>query len=335
MSDKENESSHRISAFAGDDFSPLSRAMAQIIARLILKPLLFLVDKFGLNGPLWRKVGKKMREDVVEGNDFGDYQPDANDVIVCTYPKCGTNWTMQIAHQIATRNSGEFEHIHDVVPWPDFMRQDIIVPLDDDSIRNASSTDLRVIKTHLEWERVPYSSDARYICVLRDPKDTFVSSYHFVRDIFFGPVMPSVDVWLNLFCSDGFLFVWPDHVNGYWAARELPNVMILTFEEMKADMPGVIARIAEFMGVEMDEEELARVAEKSAFAYMQGIGHKFNPPAITPLASPAQKMLRRGKSGTSGELLSAAQQRKIDEWVRTRLSELGSAVAYDEIWGQP
>ncbi len=325
---------HRKSAFSGNDFSRLSRTLAQIVAHLIIKPLLFLIDKIGLSCPLWRKIGRKMREDVVEGNDFGDYEPDARDVFICTYPKCGTNWAMQIAHQIATRAKGEYEHIHDVVPWPDFTRQDIIVPIEDDSIRAAAATGLRVIKTHLEWERIPYSVDARYICILRNPKDAFVSSYHFVRDIFFGPVMPSVDVWLDLFCSDGFPFVWPDHVNGYWAARNLPNVMILTFEEMKADMPLAISKIAEFMGVELDDEELAKVAEKSTFDYMQNIGHKFDPPAITPLASSDRKMIRRGASGSSGELLNAVQQQKIDNWTRTWLAELGGAVPYDEIWGR-
>tara|TARA_R110002096_G_scaffold391626_2_gene586527 strand:- start:1128 stop:2129 length:1002 start_codon:yes stop_codon:yes gene_type:complete len=324
---------HRKSAFSGNDFSRLSRTTAQIVAYLILKPLLILVDKIGLSGPLWRTVGREMREDVVEGSDFGDYRPGKNDVFICTYPKCGTNWAMQIAHQIATRGTGEFVHIHDVVPWPDFTRQDIILPIEDDSIRAASATGLRVIKTHLEWERIPYSSDARYICILRNPKDAFVSNYYFVRDIFFGPVMPSVDVWLDLFCSDGFPFIWPDHVNGYWAARDLSNVMILTFEELKADMPAAISKMAQFVGVELGDEELARVAEKSAFGYMQNIGYKFDPPAITPLASSDRKMIRRGASGSSGELLNTLQQRKIDDWTRARLADLGGAVPYDEIWG--
>ena len=29
----------------------------------------------------------------------------------------GTNWLMQITYQIATRGEGDFEHIHEVVPW--------------------------------------------------------------------------------------------------------------------------------------------------------------------------------------------------------------------------
>ena len=64
------------------------------------------------------------------------------------------------------RGKGEFKHIHDVVPWPDFARQDLVVLLSDDTARRAAPTGLRVIKTHLERERIPYTCDARYICIL-------------------------------------------------------------------------------------------------------------------------------------------------------------------------
>ena len=63
----------------------------------------------------------------------------------------------------------------------------LVVPLSDDTARQAAPTGLRVIKTHLEWEQIPYTPDARYICILRDPKDAFVSNYLFVRDVMFGP----------------------------------------------------------------------------------------------------------------------------------------------------
>jgi hypothetical protein len=315
------------------EFPAYARVIAHTLAYALIKPLLFIIDKVGLSDRLWKVIGRKMRQDIVEGHDFGDYQPTASDVIVCTYPKCGTNWTMQITHQIATRGAGEFKHIHDVVPWPDFLKQDLMVPLSDDSVLQASPTGLRVIKTHLEWERVPYATAARYICIVRDPKDAFVSSYHFVREVFFGPVMPSVERWLKLFCSDGFPFMWPVHVHGYWAARELPNLLILTFEETRADMPAAIKRIAEFMGVELSADEFEKVCEKSAFGYMKSIGECFNPPALTPL-SPAQRtMIRRGVSGGSGEMLDATQQQTIDDWCKSVLAELNSDVPFDTLWG--
>ena len=315
------------------EFPPLVRVFAHVLAYVLIKPIFFVVGMLGQSNRLWKAIGRKMRQDVVEGHDFGNYEPNAADVIVCTYPKCGTNWTMQIAHQIATRGRGEFKHIHDVVPWPDFLKQGLMLPLADDSMRLASPTGLRVIKTHLEWERVPYAGAARYICIMRDPKDAFVSSYHFVREVFFGPIMPSVDRWLKLFCSDGFPFVWPNHVNGYWAARDLPNMLVLTFEEMRADMPAAIDHIAKFMGVELTPDEFKIVCEKSGFNYMKGVGERFNPPGLTPLSKGQRTMIRRGVSGGSSELLNSAQQQEINTWCKSVLTELNSDVPFDSLWG--
>ena len=83
-------------------------------------------------------------------------------------PNAATNWVMQIAYQIAMRGRGEFAHIHDVVPWPDFARQDLVVPLSDDTARKAAPTGLRVIKTHLAWDRIPYNRTGALH--LRDPR---------------------------------------------------------------------------------------------------------------------------------------------------------------------
>ncbi len=311
-----------------------ARVLAQTLAWAIIKPVYFFAELAGRTDALWRWVGQKMRNDVVASHDFGDYLPGSADVIVCTFPKCGTNWTLQIAHQIATRCTGEFEHIHHVVPWPDFKHQHMIVPMDDRAVLDASPTGLRVIKTHLEFNKLPYNDNARYICILRDPKDAFVSSYHFIREIFFGPIMPPVDVWQRLYCSDGFPFDWAEHADTYWRHRDKANLLILTYEEMKADTAASIARIAHFMGVELSPEELATVAEKSSFAYMKGIGHKFSPPAMTPLAQRERTMIRRGAAGSSDELLSAAQQQAIDDRMRQRLASLGSDFPYDEYYGR-
>ena len=207
-------SAHR--PFHHDLFPACIRYPVLVLTYVLLKPLLWLVDRAGYSDRLWAALSRKMKAKMLAGHDFGDYRPSRHDVVVCTFPKCGTNWTMQIAYQIAMRGKGEFRHIHDVVPWPDFARQDLVVPLSDDTARKAAPTGLRVIETHLEWEQVPYTPDARYICILRDPKDAFVSYYPFARDVMFGPLMPAVPVWLRLFFSDAALFNWPEHLHGYW-----------------------------------------------------------------------------------------------------------------------
>jgi len=62
---------------------------------------------------------------------FGDYKATPHDVFACVYFKSGTNWLMQIATEITHRGRAEFEHIHDLVPWPDAHRPDYAVPLSD------------------------------------------------------------------------------------------------------------------------------------------------------------------------------------------------------------
>lgn len=237
-----------------------------------------------------------MRETFIGGYDFGDYRPTGRDVVVCAYPKAGQNWTMQIAVQIVTRGTGEFRHIHEVVPWPDWAKPDMVVPL-------------------------------------RDPKDAFVSSYFFIRDVIFGPLMPSVSIWLWMFCEGTMPFSWSAHVDGAWKNRHLSNVLVLTYEDMKQDLAAAVRTIAAFMGVALTRDEFAWVCEKSSFAAMKSMKHKFTPPALSPWAASTRWMLRHGESGGSSELLSVRQQRVIDDHCCADLRRLGSDFPYDEVWG--
>ena len=263
------------------------------------------------------------------------YVPAASDVVVASYFKSGTNWTMQIAVQIAYRGRAEFEHIHDLVPWPDIpSRTRYALPVDDDAPRQDCPTGLRVVKTHLPLAgELPYVPAARYIAVVRDPKDVFVSGYHFCRSMFLGRLMPSVADWLDVYLSpDTPIGSWAEHVASYWRERAKPNVLFLTYEQMRGDLPGTVDRIATFMGVQLNEDERAAVIERSTFQYMKNIGHKFEPPG-PPWAKSKGAMMRRGERGASHELLTREQQQRIDDYWRAELAALGCDFAYDEAFG--
>ena len=268
---------------------------------------------------------------------FGDYQPSEHDVLVCSYFKSGTNWTLQIAVQVAHRGHAQFEHVHDLVAWPEMpARMRFAVPVTDPGPREMSPTGLRVIKTHLPCSRVPYSQSARYICVVRDPKDVFASSYHFARDAMLGPEMPSVADWLDMYLSPDTLFgSWAEHVNGYWQIRDRPNVLFLTYEDMKADLPGAVRRIAQLMGVSLSAGEFDAVVRQSGFAHMKSIGHKFDPAGSgPPWASVQGSMIRRGERGGASEFLSNDEQRRVDAYWRAELARLNCDFPYDEAYGE-
>lgn len=203
------------------------------------------------------------------------------------------------------------------------------VPLRGGSGQAAAPTGLRVIKTHMPLDGLPCSPAARYVCVVRDPKDVFVSSYHFARAAFMGPLMPTVDAWLAAYLSaDAPGGSWARHLASAWRLRERANVLFLTYERMHSDLPAAVDGIAAFMGVELSASERSVVIERSSFADMKKIGHKFDPPGA-PWSHGRGAMIRRGERGASRELLTAQQQRRIDDHWRAELTRLGCDFAYD------
>lgn len=302
-------------------------------AQYVLGPILWLVFRpLSKLFPKWwaRTVARGMNRMLTK---FADYRPQAHDVLICSYFKSGTNWTMQIATQIAFRGHAEFEHIHDVVPWPDLpARANYAVPPTDDTARRAAPTGLRVIKTHLPLGDVPYVSEARYIAVVRDPKDVVVSSYHFTRSMGLRSLMPPVADWLDVYLSpDTPIGSWAGHLASYWRVKDRPNVLFLTYEEMRADLPGAVDRIAQFMDVELTDAERAAVIAQSQFAHMKQIGHKFDAPGAPWAVKGA--MMRRGERGASSELLDREQQQRIDAYWRAELERLGCDFPYEKTYG--
>lgn len=323
--------------------APYKRTPPPLPMRLVFVTMLFLMGAvmrvlqwFKLEGKLFAGMRERQRKQLKTGNPFNGYEPTEHDVFVVTYVKSGTNWMMQLSHQLLFRGAGEFEHIHSVVAWPDTALMGPMagyaIPLRDPRVWQASPEGKRVIKTHFRWEDVPYSPTAKYIIVIRDPKDVFVSSYYFF--IKNGPLRftnLSVASFLEFFLSDHFFMggSWGSATAGYWAQRDKPNVLISSFKEMRRDLAGSVRRVAEFLGVDASPEVLQRVVEKSSFAYMKTIDDKFSTGKFLSFGAPAA-MMRKGGEGSSSELISPAQARRIDEYFMNELKQLGSDFPYEE-----
>ena len=308
-----------------------SSRSARAVAHGIV-PLLRLVESTGQ----WPRLFQAAARRAPAGNDFGDYLPDEHDVVVATYDKSGTNWMMQIIHQIATSGHGSFEHVHDVAPWPDAPGgPGQAVALSEPTWR-GTVTEQRPVKTHLSRSRTPLTDAARYVVVVRDPKDVAVSGYHFIRDIMFGPLMPRPATWVDQFLSDQgmrpSLGPWPAHVDGWWRERHRPNVLVMRYEELKQDLSGGIRRVADLMGVTLDAEATERVRAHCTFEAMRAIADRFNLGPYSPLGEPGGRMIRRGAAGTSRELLTRDQRRRIDAHCEHALERLGSDFPYAQFY---
>jgi hypothetical protein len=269
-------------------------------------------------------------------NPFLRYTPGAQDVFVMTYAKSGTNWMMQIALQLIYHGRGEYEHLHEIVPWPDttimpFFMKRYAIPIEEATHWEQSPERKRVIKTHFNWDMLPYSDQARYIAVVRDPKDVFVSNYLFVKDGVYGSAMPSVNTWYDLFLSKQFPLggCWAANTAGYWAERHRPNVLIVSFKSMKRDLRGVVAKVAQFLDIEASDAHIDEVCRLSSFEYMKQNDRKYAMGQLVPWREPGA-MIRKGAHGGSSEMLSPERQRQIDQHFIAELRRLGSDFPYEE-----
>ena len=255
----------------------------------------------------------------------------AGDIVVSTPAKNGTNWMLQLATQAAWKTQVTFEHIHQVVPWPDCPIRVLPATLDDGP---RSPSGHRVIKTHFGADRVPWSDDARYVVVLRDPKLVVESAYHFFvgnfTAIFRGevPAERFLEVWLSGSFVGGD---WAEHVASWWRLRDRPNVVVLTYARMKRDLPGVLDELCAFADLELEPQVRDEVLRRAGFAWMKEHNGAFA--AITPrLRGELPPMVRSGSTRASG-LFSADQLAEVDRRLKQRLGELGCELPYDELFG--
>jgi len=198
------------------------------------------------------------------------FKPQPGDIIIAPYSKCGTTWLQQIAHGLRTRGSMEFDDIYDVIPWIE-TAYDFGWDLDAPQVAKP-----RVFKSHISWHNIP--KGARYIVSFRHYYDAIVSSYRFSEGWMFEPGTISLEAltrWefpRDKADSRGYWF----HLNSWWEQRHNPDVLLLCYEDMKADLPGTIRKVARFMNIKLDDELLAIVARQSTLEFMLAHSHKFD-----------------------------------------------------------
>ncbi len=223
------------------------------------------------------------KESVIHGQSF---KPKHSDVFITTYPKCGTTWTSQICHSLRSNGSMRFEEIGEVVPW-DILALDCNQDLNDDQVAFP-----RLFKSHEDWEHVPGgganalaprgSNEARYIYVMRNPKDAFVSFYNFMpaytglktgsltmqefADAIFAGVSQAGGIWR--------------HFLSFCKVRKRPNVLLLFFEDLKEDLRANVRLIADFMEIFQPGDELEKridvAVEKSSYKFMRAHATQFD-----------------------------------------------------------
>ncbi|XP_077523127.1 sulfotransferase 2A8-like [Amblyomma americanum] len=199
------------------------------------------------------------------------YEPRPNDVIVVTYPKCGTTWTGYIVSNILTKGSPPTDP-------GDYMLYAPYIELlgAEAAIRPARQGPLI---THLPLKNMVFSKTAKYVYVTRNPYDCCVSFYYFLKGMTpksYADV--SFESFFDNFISGKVVYGgYFDHLLVWYNLRDEANVLFLTYEQLKQDAEGMILKIADFLGedhgtfLREDRGLLDKILESTSLRNMKAV----------------------------------------------------------------
>ncbi|CAL1268770.1 unnamed protein product [Larinioides sclopetarius] len=196
------------------------------------------------------------------------YQPRPDDLFIVTYPKCGTTWVQNLVACIF-REGKPFSSGLELFMQAPFL--ELTGAEGAEKMKRPGS-----IKVHLPFERTPYSPEAKYIFVARNPKDCCVSYYHHTQNgigyLFADGTFD--DFFENFLKGEVGFGDYFETTLSWWKHRNDPNVLFVTYEELKKDTINTTLKIAGFIGseykrkLEKDPELLQNVIRHSSFGFM-------------------------------------------------------------------
>lgn len=267
----------------------------------------------------WPRKTREFHNHHFDSTVWNDFQFRDDDVIIATYGKSGTTWVQQIVGQLIF-NGAENVPVAEISPWVDLR----LLPNEIKLAMLEQQTHRRFLKTHLPVDALVFSPKAKYIYIGRDGRDVVWSMYNHhanANQLWYdrlndtpGRVGPPIepppasikqyyDDWLS---RDGHPF-WPfwENVRSWWAIRDLPNVMLLHFADLKRDMPGEIRRIAAFLDIDVADDKWPDIFAHCSFDYMKAHAAHSAPLGGIIWEGGAETFIHRGTNGRWRDVLSA------------------------------
>jgi aryl sulfotransferase len=260
------------------------------------------------------------------------------DIVISTRSKTGTTWVQMICALLIFGTPELPAPLAELSPWLDHL----IEPQDAVYARLAAQQHRRFIKTHTPPDGIPLDPRASYIVTARHPLDMFVSLYHQADNIDQarlreltgqpeppGPPRPRTplhDRLLRWIADDDDPRAYPDslpglmwHLSDAWARRGEPNVLLVHYDDLSADLEGQMRGIAARLGIAVPEPAWPALAAAASFDGMRDRADWLVPTAGLFKSNAA--FFRRGRSGAGRETLSDSELERY----YTRAAQLAPA----------
>jgi hypothetical protein len=208
----------------------------------------------------------------------------------------------------------------------------------------------RFIKSHTPLDGLPFDERVTYICVSRDPRDVALSwDNHMAnmdimkllaaREAAVGlddvadllaqgpPVRPESEIvrfwaWIeeeSPAMGTSSLQGMLHHIQSFWDKRDEPNVVLLRYEDLQADLEGEMRRLAGRLAVDVPEDLWPELVEAATFHNMRARADVTAPEVRESLWHDNAQFFHRG---TCGQWRALLDDEGVARYER-RLRELG------------
>lgn len=253
-----------------------------------------------------------------------------DDIVISTPPKSGTTWMQMICALLLFRTPDLPEPLATLSPWLDMSTR----PLDDVRRDLAAQQHRRFIKSHTPLDGLPWDPRVTYVHVTRDPRDVALSWDNHLANADVERLLETriasvgtddlAELGLGAL-ADGppppppvplpedpieRFWLWIDsvpepdmrlsmemvvhHVQTFWDARDRPNVHLFHYGDLRADLAGEMARLADVLGVDPPTDELV---EAATFERMRERADELAPNADIALWHDNRRFFDRARAG--------------------------------------
>ena len=135
--------------------------------------------------------------------------------------------------------------------------------------------------------------------------------------------------WRKYVAGDLEFGNYMDHLVGWWPRRNDKNVLFLKYEDMKKDLESTISKIASFIGINLSDDIITKIAYFTSFEQMKDDNTVNYSWREYYQKEGAPKFCRKGIVGDWKNFLSAKQSAEMDDICATRLEPIGLEFDYE------
>jgi aryl sulfotransferase len=281
---------------------------------------------------------------TMDSHRWDKFVPRTDDIVVATYPKCGTTWTQRIVDLLIFQDPTPRPVVLNA-PWLDAT---IFTTNEADLETLAAQKNRRFLKSHMPFDSIPIFEGVKYIHTARDGRDSAMSMHNHLfharpemqarwDDTAHDPrikvrqAKPPADPreyflqWIAEAEADdqdyGADLPFFEFENTYWRERGRENLLFVHYNDLKADLAGEMRRIADFLSIPVSERVMRELVEAATFEQMKKDGASIVPMAQMAWDNGSDRFIFKGTNGRWKDVLTADDLARYDAQVAKKWSK--------------